>query len=79
MLKGFSSISDVQVYWTIFEETYLTSSHRKHYENLIEPLAKLYSYIIEYQARAICHLSKTQLSRGWQNVAGGNNLSLIHI
>ena len=73
MLKGFSSISDVQVYWTIFEETYLTSSHRKHYENLIEPLAKLYSYIIEYQARAICHLSKTQLSRGWQNVAGGNN------
>ncbi|CAI7570466.1 unnamed protein product [Penicillium crustosum] len=73
MLKGFSSISDVQVYWTIFEETYLSSSHRQHYENLIEPLAKLYSYIIEYQARAICHLSKTQLSRGWQNVAGGND------
>ncbi|CAI7577913.1 unnamed protein product [Penicillium glandicola] len=73
MLKGFNSISDVQVYWTIFEETYLTSSHRQHYENLVEPLAKLYSYIIEYQARAICHLSKTQLSRGWQNVAGGNN------
>ncbi|KAJ5967794.1 hypothetical protein N7501_004042 [Penicillium viridicatum] len=73
MLKGFNSISDVQVYWTIFEETYLTSSHRQHYENLIEPLAKLYSYIIEYQARAICHLSKTQLSRGWQNVAGGND------
>ncbi|KAJ5248263.1 hypothetical protein N7497_008324 [Penicillium chrysogenum] len=70
MLKGFNSISDVQVYWAIFEETYLSSSHRQHYENLIEPLAKLYSYIIEYQARAICHLSKTQLSRGWQNVAG---------
>ncbi|KGO48488.1 hypothetical protein PEXP_072180 [Penicillium expansum] len=73
MLKGFNSISDVQVYWTIFEETYLTSSHRQHYENLVEPLAKLYSYIIEYQARAICHFSKTQLSRGWQNVAGGND------
>ncbi|KAJ5510354.1 hypothetical protein N7453_002457 [Penicillium expansum] len=73
MLKGFNSISDVQVYWTIFEETYLTSSLRQHYENLVEPLAKLYSYIIEYQARAICHLSKTQLSRGWQNVAGGND------
>ncbi|KAJ6178877.1 hypothetical protein N7519_009338 [Penicillium mononematosum] len=73
MLKGFNSISDVQVYWAIFEETYLSSSHRHHYENLIEPLAKLYSYIIEYQARAICHLSKTQLSRGWQNVAGEND------
>ncbi|KAJ5472958.1 hypothetical protein N7530_006959 [Penicillium desertorum] len=73
MLKGFNSISDVQVYWAIFEETYLSPSHRQHYENLAEPLAKLYSYIIEYQARAICHLSKTQLSRGWQNVAGGND------
>ncbi|KAJ5210754.1 hypothetical protein N7491_010563 [Penicillium cf. griseofulvum] len=73
MLKSFNSISDVQIYWTIFEETYLTSAHRQHYENLIEPLIKLYSNIIEYQARAICHLSKTQLSRGWQNVAGWND------
>ncbi|KAJ5372585.1 hypothetical protein N7517_004591 [Penicillium concentricum] len=73
MLKGFNSISDVQIYWTIFEETYLTSAHREHYENLIEPLIKLYSHIIEYQARAICHLSKAQLSRGWQNVTGWND------
>ncbi|CAG8898977.1 unnamed protein product [Penicillium egyptiacum] len=73
MLKGFNSISDVQLYWAIFEETYLSSSHRQHYENLVEPLAKLYSYIIEYQARAICHLSETQLSRAWQNLAGEND------
>ncbi|KAJ5970670.1 uncharacterized protein N7479_000588 [Penicillium vulpinum] len=73
MLKGFNSISDVQVYWKIFEETYLVSYHRQHYKSLIEPLTKLYSHIIEYQARAICHLSKTQLSRGWQNVAGWND------
>jgi len=70
MLKGFNSIGDVQVYWAICEKSYLQSEHRQHYQRLIEPLAKLYSYIIEYQARVICHLSRAQLSRAWQNVAG---------
>ncbi|KAB5536158.1 hypothetical protein GE09DRAFT_1176634 [Coniochaeta sp. 2T2.1] len=70
MLKGFNSIGDVQVYWRICEETYLQSEHRQHYQRLVEPLAKLYSYIIEYQARVICHLSRAQLSRAWQSVAG---------
>ncbi|KAB5569898.1 hypothetical protein GE09DRAFT_1217350 [Coniochaeta sp. 2T2.1] len=64
MLKGFNSIGEVQVYWAICDETYLQAEHRQHYERLVEPLAKLYSYIIEYQARVICHLSRTQLSRG---------------
>ncbi|KAB5513489.1 hypothetical protein GE09DRAFT_980623, partial [Coniochaeta sp. 2T2.1] len=50
--------------------TYLQSEHRQHYQRLVEPLAKLYSYIIEYQARVICHLSRAQLSRAWQSVAG---------
>jgi ankyrin repeat protein len=70
MLKGFNAIGDLQIYWRICEETYVQSEHGQHYERLVEPLAKLYSYIIEYQARVICHLSRAQLSRAWQNVAG---------
>lgn len=72
MLKGFNSIGDLQMYWQICEQTYLQSEHRQHYQDLVEPLAKLYSYIIEYQARAICHLSKAQLSRAWDNVTNSN-------
>ena len=70
MLEGFHSIGDILVYWQICEKTYLRSSHRNDYQALTEPLAKLYSYIIEYQARVICHLSRAQLSRAWQNMAG---------
>ncbi|KAH8654691.1 ankyrin repeat-containing domain protein [Ilyonectria robusta] len=70
MLKGFNSIGDVQVYWKFCEKTYLESSHREKYQDLVEPLAQLYSHIIEYQALVICHLSKAQLSRAWKDVAG---------
>ena len=70
MLEGFHSIGDILVYWKICEKTYLQSSHRNDYQSLTETLAKLYSYIIEYQARVICHLSRAQLSRAWQGVAG---------
>ncbi|PQE04262.1 ankyrin repeat protein [Rutstroemia sp. NJR-2017a BVV2] len=78
MLKGFNSINDVQVYWIISEKTYLQSPHRQNYQDLVEPLAKLYSHVIEYQARVICHLSSAQLSRAWQNVTGQNDwVSLV--
>jgi hypothetical protein len=73
MLKGFNSIADVQVYWKISEKTYLQSSHPQDYGDPVEPLAKLYSHVIEYQARVICHLSSAQLSRAWQNVTDWNN------
>ncbi|KAF7179589.1 hypothetical protein CNMCM7691_008637 [Aspergillus felis] len=73
MLRGFNSIGDVQIYWDICEKTYLKSSHQQRYQELMEPLAKLYSHIIEYQALVICHLSRAQLSRAWQNVAGWND------
>lgn len=73
MLKGFNTISDVQLYGETCEKTYLQSSHRLGYQGLMEPLAKLYSHIIEYQARAICHLSRAQLSRAWQNMDGWND------
>ncbi|OQD61627.1 hypothetical protein PENPOL_c016G03170 [Penicillium polonicum] len=73
MLKGFDSIDNVQIYWNICEKRYLQSEHMEEYRDLIKPLATLYSYIIEYQARAICHLSKAQLSRAWKNIAGEND------
>lgn len=41
----------------------------------MEPLAKLYSHLIEYQARTIWRLSKAQLSHAWQNVDGSTNWS----
>ncbi|KAJ5521270.1 hypothetical protein N7527_005385 [Penicillium freii] len=53
MLKGFDSIDNVQIYWNICEKRYLQSEHMEEYRDLIKPLATLYSYIIEYQARAI--------------------------
>ncbi|KAH8647874.1 hypothetical protein BX600DRAFT_484435 [Xylariales sp. PMI_506] len=73
MLQGFNSISNIQLYWDICEKTYLQSAERSHYEELTEPLAKLYSHIVEYQARVICHLSKAQLSRAWQGTFGEND------
>lgn len=73
MLKGLNSISDLQVYWRISEKTYLQSSHDQTYRDLAEPLAKLYSHIVEYQARVICHLSSAQLSRAWQDVTVEND------
>ena len=73
MLKGFNSICDIQLYWNTCEKTYFQPSRRENYKNLLEPLAKLYSHIFEYQARVICHLSRAQLSRTWQNVAHGND------
>ncbi|KAF4767316.1 hypothetical protein HAV15_009702 [Penicillium sp. str.  len=73
MLKGFDSIDNVQTYWNICEKRYLQSEHVEEYRDLIKPLATLYSYIIEYQARAICHLSEAQISRAWKNIAGEND------
>lgn len=65
MLKGFNLIDDIQMYWRICEETYLLSLNKSSYE---QHLAQLYSVIIEYQARVLCHLSRRQLSREWNDV-----------
>lgn len=70
MVKGFLTISDIQLYWKNCEDAYLKSSSATYYQNLIEPLSNLYSHLLEYQVRAICHLSKKQLSRAWEKVAG---------
>ncbi|KAJ5903418.1 hypothetical protein N7504_005801 [Penicillium tannophilum] len=68
MLEGFNGIGERQMYRKLCEDTYLEPERRQYFESLIEPLAKLYSYIIEYQARVIYHLSSTQRSRTWQDL-----------
>ncbi|UKZ48830.1 hypothetical protein TrVGV298_003065 [Trichoderma virens] len=73
MLKGFSSISDMQIFWKFCEETYFRPSDQNFYRNLKDLLVELYSFIIEYQARVICHLSKAQHSRAWQSMTGSDD------
>ncbi|KAF3491527.1 uncharacterized protein GIQ15_01044 [Arthroderma uncinatum] len=73
MLKGFNLLGDIQILWKTYEDTYLQPPVGNIYGRLIEPLAKLYSYVIEYQGRVICHLSKPQASRAWKNITGWND------
>lgn len=70
MVQGFTTIADLQLYWKTCEDVYLDSMASQHYQSLLEPLSNVYSYILEYQARAICHLSKKQLSRAWNKLSG---------
>ncbi|KAJ5986480.1 hypothetical protein N7451_010845 [Penicillium sp. IBT 35674x] len=68
MLEGFNDIGERQMYWKLCEDTYLGPERRQYFASLVEPLARLYSYFIEYQARVIYHLSSTQQSRTWQDL-----------
>ncbi|UKZ46399.1 hypothetical protein TrVGV298_000600 [Trichoderma virens] len=68
MLKGFNSIGDLQMYWRICENTGSPSIYDSSPQPFIESLGKLYSFFIEYQARVICHLAKSQLSRAWSDI-----------
>ena len=63
MLEGFATVTNIQVYWKLFETTRLNPTQKKEHGDVVEEVAGLYSHILEYQARAICHLSQTQLSR----------------
>ncbi|CEJ93244.1 hypothetical protein VHEMI08849 [[Torrubiella] hemipterigena] len=67
MMKGFITITDLQFYWKNCEDAYLNSP--PHYKKLIEPLSSLNSFMLEYQMWAICHLSKKQLTRGWEKIS----------
>ncbi|KAJ5538681.1 hypothetical protein N7494_008160 [Penicillium frequentans] len=72
MANGLENIGELQMFWQIFETEYLETDRRQQYENLIHPLVKLYSYVIEYQARVIFHLTSPQHSRAWQDVQRSN-------
>ncbi|KFZ18419.1 hypothetical protein V501_01228, partial [Pseudogymnoascus sp. VKM F-4519 (FW-2642)] len=69
MLEGFSSIGELQQFWQIQEKISLQSKHQHHYQSLTERLVKLYSLFFTYQAYVICHLSKTQFSRAWEDLS----------
>ena len=61
------------MYWKVCEDTYLQNPQGRHQQSIFDALVALYSRIIEYQARAICFLSRAQLKRAWQSVAGWNH------
>ncbi|KAM7209803.1 hypothetical protein V8F06_014814 [Rhypophila decipiens] len=78
MLEGFNSVGNFQLYWHICEKTLLGPPHRLDYQQLHKPLANLYSYMIEYQARVVCHLSKAQLSRALHDATNSDDwISMI--
>lgn len=70
MVKGLVTIGDIQLYWKSFEDTFLISPSAIQDQNLILHVSKVYAEMLEYQIRAIHHLSKKQFSRAWQKVAG---------
>jgi hypothetical protein len=73
MLEGFNTLCDMQIFWKTCEETYLTSSSSQLYYNLRDSLSELYSFIIEYQARIIYHITKSPISRSLKCATGSNN------
>ncbi|KAI0436217.1 hypothetical protein F4803DRAFT_243029 [Xylaria telfairii] len=71
MLLHFDAINHVQIYWKAYQDTF--SEEFRLDNGMTTDLVELYSHIFEYQARTICHLSRAQLSRGWDKVTGGND------
>jgi ankyrin repeat domain-containing protein 50 len=67
MLKGFNIAASIQVYWRVAEETSLQPLQRKEFSSALERVTNLYSLVLEYQFRAICHLSQASLFRGYEN------------
>ncbi|ETS85637.1 hypothetical protein PFICI_03662 [Pestalotiopsis fici W106-1] len=73
MLAAFDSMQRVLVYWKIYHDAFPTEISVEHNRATWDQLVKLYSHIFEFQARVICHMSKTQLSRGLENATGSND------
>lgn len=71
MLEGFDTVSRIQMFWRLAEETSLSLEQRKKHLDLTITVIGLYADIFEYQARVICHLSNDQVRRGTKNVLGG--------
>ncbi|RYC59900.1 hypothetical protein CHU98_g6309 [Xylaria longipes] len=69
MLSHFDTINHVQIYWKAYEDTF-PEEFRSNNGGIVTDLVELYSHILEYQTRIICHLSSAQLSRAWQKVTG---------
>ena len=72
MLEGFNAICHVQMYWKVSEEIYFDDSADSIRQTISPSLVLLYSAIIVYQARVVCHLSKGQLHRAWEKITSAN-------
>ncbi|KAI0523894.1 hypothetical protein F5B22DRAFT_659652 [Xylaria bambusicola] len=72
MFKGFDAITRILIYWQSYQDTFPYQSCSHSSVILRKSLIDLYSYIFEYQALIICHLSSAQLSRAWKALAGGD-------
>ncbi|KAI1144918.1 hypothetical protein F4825DRAFT_458038 [Nemania diffusa] len=72
MRSHFDAIHHVQIYWKAYQDTFPVEFCSNN-NGIVTDLVELYSHILEYQARTICHLSSAQLSRVWQKVAGWND------
>ena len=65
LLDGFVSINEIQLHWRIAEKTYIKEADSADHKDLSSSLVSLYMEVLKYQSRAICHLSKPQMSRAW--------------
>ncbi|KAH8660053.1 hypothetical protein BX600DRAFT_399966 [Xylariales sp. PMI_506] len=74
MLEGLKLTSHIQIYWKICEDKYLRSS-TDYRSQITKELVVLYSNIVEYQARVICHLSQSQLTRAWEKFSSKHEWS----
>lgn len=68
-----ASFPSVMANWQTFKENRPRSVLVQNDGHLTTPLIKLHAHIIGYQARAICHLSRTQLSRACANVTSATD------
>lgn len=73
MVKAFASILEIQRQWKSYEHLLLLSSYKDRYNELLPLLSDLYSLLVDFQARAICMLSKGNMSRAWQNITGASD------
>ena len=64
MIDGLRCVSEYLNLYRTMELSYLCNGADPTDPNFLNAVERLYSYIFEYQARLICHLSKRSLRRG---------------
>jgi hypothetical protein len=69
LVKGFHDMAQEQIYWQLCDKTSLQGTNEdEKYQDFLGNIVELYSLILEYQAKAICHLCKGQLYRAWADL-----------
>ncbi|KAF2107825.1 hypothetical protein BDV96DRAFT_505443, partial [Lophiotrema nucula] len=71
LLNGLDVIAKIQIYWRVCEQAFLKSDMGENiYRELKLQLIDIYALILEYQFRAINHLSKRAVTRGKSGIFG---------